>query len=361
MVAYFVIVMKFVVITIPGIEEVVLQELKEVINVNSEIVEEGRVLFEAELEDAKKFVYVTRSSNKVYQLFDNFKFNYVKEIEEKVKKIEFNIKGNFKVKCLRQGSHEFNSQDVEKLIGAIIYKKGYKVNLSSPDTIILTDIIDDVCFLGLDITRKELYKRDYRVKLHTKTINPLIAYAMVRLSGWDKNKTLLDPFSRDGIISIEAAQYALNIPRGFFQDEIKFDEFNKKILRKKLNIFCYDSLMQNLKTCEIHAKLAEVIKYINLGRYDIEWLDTKFKKNEIDFIVTQLPYLSMKRDQSKVKKLITEFFNQAEFILDKKGKIVIFTPIPEIVKKYAKKFKIIDEKDIVIGDHYFLLMILVKS
>jgi tRNA G10 N-methylase Trm11 len=56
---------------------------------------------------------------------------------------------------------------------------------------------------------------------------------------------------------------------------------------------------------------------------DIEWFDTKFAKGELDAIITHPPSSSKIVDRKDIDKLMKEFFYQSEFVLKKKGKIVL--------------------------------------
>ena len=67
----------------------------------------------------------------------------------------------------------------------------------------------------------------------------------------------------------------------------------------------------------------------------------KIKKGQIDKIITNPPALSKNKNPKDVEKLYNEFFYQAEFVLNKKGKIVLITNENslELLKKAAEKNK----------------------
>jgi len=48
----------------------------------------------------------------------------------------------------------------------------------------------------------------------------------------------------------------------------------------------------------------------------------------------------------KLEKIYKELFYQLEFILNKNGKIVILTPIPEILEKFSLSHKLKKEEEI---------------
>ena len=163
-----------------------------------------------------------------------FNFDHIEEFEENLKGIDFNlVKSTFRVDCNRIGDHDFNSQDISRSIGEILFE-GYnkKIDFKNPETIIYVDILDNNCFIGIDLTGK-LCKRGYRFKVHSSSINACLAYSLVRLSGLKDNEVLLDSFCGDGVVCIEA---------GFY---------------KKARIIGVDNREGYLKSCRINSKIAK--------------------------------------------------------------------------------------------------------
>jgi len=184
---------------------------------------------------------------------------------------------------------------------------------------------------------------------------------------------LLDPFSASGTIPIEAALFASNFPVNFFNKEkfifLKFDKFKdsdfNKLFKKldegispsKLKIYDLDSSMKYLNYAKKNSKIAGIDKRINFSRMDIEWLDTKFDKGKVDKIVTKIPLL-----QKKETDIYNEFFYQAEFILNDKGKIILIGN-KELMKKYSAKYKfrISNEQSVFSGKRQYELFVLSKQ
>jgi len=71
-------------------------------------------------------------------------------------------------------------------------------------------------------------------------------------------------------------------------------------------------------------------------------LDSKFDEGSVDKIVIYPPTVT-DSNKKQMEKLYTEFFHQAEFILAKEGKIVLLTRTPDLIEKYAEKFKVLDK------------------
>lgn len=347
--------MEYIAYTVKGIEDVAIQEIEELTKAKAKQVMPSLLLFECDEKKINELIYVTRSLTRICSLFSRFQFKLLSDIENEAKKIKFNLKGTFAVRCIRQGEHSFHSHDVEVAVGNIA---DGNVDLSNPDNIIFVDIADNECIIGLLLTKKELQKRDYRIKANPMSINPCVAYAMIRLSEWKAKESLLDPFSKDGVMAIEAAMYACGIPRGYFSNEGKIEAIDKKIKRDELKVYAYDPMMPNVKSTEINSKLASVNKQITFSRTDLDWLDTKFGKNAIDRIVTSIHSL---RDEKLFEKDCKEFFYQAEYILKKKGKIVVAVQKADVLKKYADKFKLKEERMITIGEMSYFVLVFEKK
>lgn len=335
-------------ITKKGIEKVSALEIKEMIGAKSRI-NETAVLFNAKnAEELCKICYLGRSFTRVIHLIKNFKFDKKKEL---LKNLDIDLssflkKKTFAVRCERtdiKNIHDFTSKDIERDVGWIIFEKTKaKVNLKNPDIVFFVYIYDNDCYFGIDYSGFDLSKRHYKVFAHPFSIKGTISYAMLRFSDWNPKQSLIDPFCGSGTIPIEAALYALNISPHFHRKDLfafrKFADFNfevidKKIKKNKLKIFASDSNSFSIKCSEGNAKAAEIHKNIKFLRMDIEWLDTKFEKESIDRIVTNPPQLK----DTEMEKLFGEFFNQANYILNKKGNITMLVKETAIVEKKAKE------------------------
>ncbi len=349
--------MEFIATTVRGIEDVAKQEIKELIGADCEMIAPGRLKLSTTEEKAKELIYTTQSLNKVYLLEKTFKFKTINEIVKGCPDIK--LKGPFKVKCARYTPQDFKSLDVEKAVGEKYFSMGYKVDLDKPKTVIYLEIIDDMCLFGIDITNRDLQKREYRLKINNQSPNALLAYALIRMSGWKRTQALMDPFCKDGIIPIEAALYACNVPRGYFSHE-RIDKLDKKIKKDKLEITGYDALMPNVKNAEINAKLAEVTKQIKFSRVEVDWLDVKFPKNSVDVIATTPSFVSKGKPSTEIEKDYKQLFHQAEFVLKKKGCMAIIAHRPDLIKKYAEKFVLKQEIVANIGDMAISLMVYAK-
>jgi len=344
---------------IEGLESITQLEIKEILKQKSEIVIPSRIKFKVKDEkDLANFIYNTRSSIKVYKFIDSFTFESLNDLLDKIKKVKFpNITSPFVVRSERIGEHDFKSLDIEK-----------EVDLKNPTTIVLIDIINNNCFVGIDYTGIKLSKRLYRIRLMANSLNSCLAYSMLRISEAKDKETILDPFCKSGEIPIEAALYFNKIPlhqkqadKLAFQRLVEFTPKNKPT-NKKLKIYAVDASQNNLKSIEINAKIAGINKSIIFSRYDIEWLDTKLEKNSIDKIITFPAYPTNIMPKDQIEKIYKELFYQSEFVLKTKGTITILTPCPELIEKQALVYKFMKEKEYKINyvHQQFTILVLKK-
>jgi len=305
--------MKYIAKTIQGTEEATIKEVKEILNKKAKTILKKRIYFETD--SINKFIKKTKTSSEVYLLIKKFNFKNKKDISNKTKKIDFKIKKDFVVRCSRTGSHKFKTPDIEKSVGEVIYKKGNKVNLNSKE-IIYIDIENKTCFIG-KLLAKDLCKRSYRLYINNRSINACLASSLIKISKIKPTDTLVDPFCKDAVIPIEA--YLQGIKK----------------------VYAFDQEKNNIRNSKINAKLAKA--KINLASLQIDWLDTKFKKNSVK-IVTNLPFESKRKSKTGIIPILKEFFHQAKYVA--KNPIVVLTQKPKLAKELARKanFKIEEQK-----------------
>ncbi|MDP3918864.1 MAG: THUMP domain-containing protein [Nanoarchaeota archaeon] len=318
--------MKYIAICAKGLEDITQLEIKELIKVESLILIPGRIVFETT--KVKTLIEKSQSIIKIYELKQECKS--IDEIKS------FKLDSTFRIRCSRIGEHDFRSLDIEKDIGEKFFQAGNIVDLKNPQMIIFIDIVDDNYFVGINLTPELLSKREYRIKIHNQSINACIAYGLVRLSDFNAKKLLVDPFPKDGVIVIEASLY------------------------KKGMINAFASEFRDVRNVEINSKLAGIRKDINMSRIEVEWLDTKFGKEEVDCVVSTIPYPSKSLSEKEVKKLYKELWHQLDFIVKKKGKVVFISPKVELLKEMNKTFKIVEEREVATSKLNYYVVIFSK-
>ncbi len=339
--------MKALLITHRGMEDVSEKEIEETINTKTYL-RKSAVIFEIKkLEDACLVCYKAQSAIKVLCLLAEFEVEKgfektVASLKKQIEKTDVKkwLKNPVKITCKRLGSHDFSSMDIAAEATRTIAKKHkIKTDFKNPETQFFIYIFEEQGFFGIDLAGIDLSKRDYNIFPNPAAPKPTIAYALLSLANYKKEDALLDPYTKSGIIPIEAALYAKNIsPNNYRKNELAFTKFfelnleekkGKAKRKAKPKIFGTDSNMANIRAAEKNAKIAGIKKDISFSRIDIDWLDTKFKKNQINKIVSILPSQSKRVDENRITKIYNEFFYQSSYILDNKGVIAVITRSPE--------------------------------
>ena len=292
--------MKFIAYTFKGLEEITAREIK------GKKINEKRILFSKK----KNFIGSAVFS---YELVREIKYNDLKDLINKIKKIKISIKGKFSVDCNKDDNDKLNSQETRAKIGEIFHNRNYKVDLENPRTIIFIDINKNTCFLGKNPV---YYKRNYKVRSSRDSINSVVGYSLLKIADYNKKEILVDPFCSDGVILIEAGLLGGKKLYGFNED---------------------------IKNARINAKVAKV--KIEFSTNTVDWLDTVFKKESVDKIITKTPFVSKTKSEEYVNKTIKEFFYQASYILKKNGLIVTLSPKTELLEKYSEEYKFKREKE----------------
>jgi putative N6-adenine-specific DNA methylase len=96
------------------------------------------------------------------------------------------------------------------------------VDLDNPMLRINVHLFKNTCTISLDSSGASLHKRGYRKQTGIAPLNEVLAAGLIKLSGWDMKKPLLDPMCGSGTILIEAAMLAAKIPSGYFRNDYGF-------------------------------------------------------------------------------------------------------------------------------------------
>lgn len=98
-------------------------------------------------------------------------------------------------------------------------------------------IYKDVVTIGLDTSGESLHKRGYRRMVSKAPIEETLAAALIKLTPWNKNRILVDPFCGSGTFPIEAAMMGANIAPGMhreFQAQKWENIVSQKLLQEDL-------------------------------------------------------------------------------------------------------------------------------
>jgi putative N6-adenine-specific DNA methylase len=99
------------------------------------------------------------------------------------------------------------------------------VDTENPDLQINAHIDHNRCILSLDSSGRSLHRRGYRLAMGVAPLKESLAAALIELSAWQDDVTLLDPFCGSGTIAIEATLKALDIAPGLGHSELGFQKW----------------------------------------------------------------------------------------------------------------------------------------
>ena len=237
--------------------------------------------------------YELRTALKIYKEILNFSFETKEEFLEKLKDYRwskilniyksFNLVASVKSDILESG--ETVEEQITSIICEYFNQKSRKTpphGVPNPSVKINIEIQGNNCQLLLDSTGEPLSRRGYRLTSGNNQLDEVYAAGLVQLSGWKANTNFIDPICGTGILLIEAAMYAYNIPAqvcrenfGFFTWRDFDAEMWKHIksdakVRIKHNgefafkILGYDFSEQSTKAAMQNIKKAILDKYINV-------------------------------------------------------------------------------------------------
>jgi 23S rRNA G2445 N2-methylase RlmL len=246
---------------------------------------------------------------------------------------------------------DIDTQETEGIIGAHVNRVSEApVDLDNPLITVAVLAAKEVCHVGIDLAGIDLGKREYKIFSRPASLKGSLAFCMLKLAGFERDKVLVDPFAKDGVIGIEAALLTMNRSPHFYQKEnlaftklnlaFDLDEHWKKWDSKEPDssaIHCFDSLFNNVQALKKNAKIGGVDKFMKVSRVEIDWLDTKFKEETVDCIVTYPPELSQHADRKQVMKTYGELFHQANFVLRVRGKMVLALRNTDFLKEIELK------------------------
>ena len=265
--------MQAIAITYKGLEPVVIQDLTEILGVTGHVHSPGRVLYDATEEQIAQFTYFCRSISGSYLLLGSCEVSFA-ALESAFSAVDVPyMDATFKVRCLRRGTHEFSSVTVERHVGAYLAGKYLtSVDLEDPHTVVLVDIVDDVCLFGIDFARISLQKREWRVKTLAQSLNACLVYGALRYAGYAGEGVVFDPYVGDGATLIEACLSYCSIPSAVrFGELVEFFEFldidfSVPEVSPSGSFIGFDPQLGHLQAVQVNSKLAGVHSFFSLSR-----------------------------------------------------------------------------------------------
>lgn len=307
-----------------GLEAVVKREV-EALGFTDIEVENGKVVFSANVEDIPKANLWLRTADRVLLLVGEFKALSFEELFEKTKALPWgewiSEDGEFTVTGKSIKSKLYSVPDCQSIVKKAVvdklkakYKTEWFKETGAKYTIQVA-LLKDIATLTIDTSGTGLHKRGYREEAVEAPLKETLAAALVQLSFWKHDRVLLDPFCGSGTIAIEAAMIGKNIAPGLnrkFASE-QWDRIPKEAWKKakveafkaiehdrELMIYASDKDKRAIDVAKDNAFKAGVDDCID---FKVRKFSTINIKNNFGVIITNPPYGERIGEKREVEEL----------------------------------------------------------
>ena len=334
---------------------------REITDLGYEIVsvEDGKVTFAGDIGAMARSNMFLRTVQRIILKVGEFQALSFEELFQGVKAIPWEnylpIDARFWVtKATSVKSKLFSTSDIQRIAKKAMVesmKSHYHLERfpeDGEDYPVRISIYKDTVTVGLDTSGESLHKRGYRKMVSKAPIEETLAAGLIKLTPWNKDRILVDPFCGSGTFPIEAAMIGANIAPGMKRDfqgckwdniipkrywDDAYDEAEDLVdLDAVMDIQGYDIDGQIVKAARENAARAGVEDLIHFQQRPVHRLSHHKKYG---FVITNPPYgerLEDKEDLPYLYKDIGEGFSH----LDSWSEYVI-TAYPDAEKYIGKK------------------------
>lgn len=302
---------KLIATTNIGLEAVTKRELID-LGYDNLKVSDGKIEINCGLEDIPILNLRLRTAERVLLLIDSFKAETFEELFDKVFEIRWwdyiSESDNFIIQGRSRKSKLFSISDCQRITEKAIIEKlkmKYKVawfEKSGPRVKVEVSLLNDIAEITMDTSGDGLHKRGYREVNYKAPLSEAIAASLIKLSFWNKDRVLADPFCGSGTILIEAAMVEKNIAPGLMRD-FDFENFkflNPEIFKEekkkcyseikydeKLEILASDVSHKAIQIARTNAEILGLDEDISFFQKDIRDLDLP---DDYGVLITNPPY-----------------------------------------------------------------------
>lgn len=314
-----------------GVEAIVKRELEKI--VPSEIqIQDGRVYFEANLEEVYRANLWLRCAERVHIQLASFPAKTFEELYQGVLALPWGEilpkDANFMVQGRSAKSKLFSVSDCQRITErALIDKLNQSYSMawypkSGARYKIEVILFKDQAQILLDTSGEGLHKRGYRLETVEAPLTETLAACLVDLSYYNKDRVLWDPFCGSGTIAIEACMKARNIAPGlnrhfdceYFQGmdsdrvkEIRREAFAAIDAESDLKVYASDINPQAIRAGKKNAEAAGVDTDIHFVCAGIE----DYKPREAyGVLITNPPYghrIGSREDNEKIYQALRDY------------------------------------------------------
>lgn len=302
---------KLIATTNMGLEAVTKRELQDLGYKDLEV-SDGKIKISCQLKDIAILNLRLRTAERVLLLIDSFRAETFEELFNKVFEIRWwdyiAEDDQFIIQGRSRKSKLFSISDCQRITEKAIIEKlkmKYKVSWfekSGPRVKIEVSLLNDIAEITMDTSGDGLHKRGYREVNYKAPLSETIAASLVKLTFWNKDRILADPFCGSGTIPIEAAMIEKNIAPGLMRDFdfVKFKFFDEDIYKEekkkcyseinydeKLEILASDVSHKAIQIAKANAEILGLDEDISFFQKDIRDLDLP---DDYGVIITNPPY-----------------------------------------------------------------------
>lgn len=306
-----------------GLEGITAKELKA-LGYEDLTVENGKVHFEGDEMDIAIANVHLRTADRIFIKMAEFEARSFEELFQGTKAVKWSdiipVNGVMHVVGKSVKSTLFSVPDCQSIVKKAIVtsmSESYGVSHFSEDGPVYkieVSILKDVVTLSIDTSGVGLHKRGYREEAGIAPLKETLAAALVLISRWKEDYTLVDPFCGSGTILIEAAMIMQNIAPGLFRNFVAetwptigsevFEQVKegaeRSIKNKDIKLIGYDIDGRMLKIARSNSQKAGVAKYIEFQKRDFKQFSSS-EKNA--FIITNPPYGERLGEKKEVEEL----------------------------------------------------------
>jgi len=349
---------KYFAVVLDNLEKIAAEELEELGAFELNTKYRG-VSFSASKETLYKIVYSAKIPTRILApliTFDCHSTKYLYKTARQIKWEDFlSLEKTFAIFASTSNSLITHSQYASLCLKDAIadyfrdkYAKRPDVQPKTPDIWFNLYINNNKATISLELTGGSLHRRGYRKQSKEAPMMENLAAAIVRISGWDGDTKLYDPFCGSGTILAEALLKHCNIPSCYNRENLGLyymPDFDKSLFEKTKN-----NLIKGIKQLPkglIHGsdidKEAISIARNNLklipGGNNVSLNISDFAKiNSIDdsTIITNPPYGKRLGEKSEIQKLIKNF---GDFLKNrcKGSKAYVYFGNRELIKSVGLK------------------------
>jgi 23S rRNA (guanine2445-N2)-methyltransferase len=218
-----------------GTEPALRDELRE-LRVRGVRADRGGVHFEGDLADAARACLWSRVAARILLEIASFEALDASALYEGVGAVDWaewmTPRTTLAVRATCRSSRLTHSQFIaqktkDAIVDALRARLGARpsVDRDDPDVGVAVHLARDLATIYLDVGGASLHERGWRARGGIAPLRENLAAAVVRLSGWDRERPFVDPMCGAGTLAIEAATWARRIAPGLGHSRFGFERW----------------------------------------------------------------------------------------------------------------------------------------